>query len=67
MDPTKPTQATPLDLSTQDLLQLLRKNLAAMPDFERLEFFDELTEGYCKHCGRDDSKSFRGCQCWNDE
>ena len=57
----------PTPVGVQRLLAQIRVAISAMTDDQRLEFFSAVTEGYCRHCGRDDSDSPHGCQCWNDE
>jgi hypothetical protein len=37
--------------------------LPSLSDSERLEVFEQISAGYCKHCGCNNP----GCQCWNDE
>lgn len=53
--------------SSSDLFSLVREHLKTLSDDERMEFFADMEDGYCRHCGRDDSGSPMGCQCWNDE
>lgn len=36
--------------------------LNAMTEQERVDFWQELQDGYCKHCGTDDPR----CPCNND-
>ena len=54
-------------LDVERLLSDIRKELAMMTGEQRLAVFYSISDGYCSHCGRDDSKEPRGCQCWNDE
>ena len=51
----------------QDVVTIVRLHFEKLKDAERVKFMDDAFDGYCKHCGRDDSESLRGCQCWNDE
>lgn len=40
---------------------------ASLTDEQRLELWKDIQDGYCQHCGRDDTDTKFGCQCWNDE
>lgn len=48
---------------TKELIELM-ENLS--PD-ERLEVFSDIEDIYCQHCGWEQPKGSRPCQCWNDE
>ncbi len=50
-----------------NLVEDVRGELKSMSDAGRQWFFDSIIEGYCRHCGRDDSELSGGCQCENDE
>lgn len=43
----------------------IRFHLENMDEDERLDFFNEIREGYCHDCGREDPNN--NCHCWNDE
>jgi hypothetical protein len=50
-----------------DLVKDIREILKSTSDENRLEIFGNIMNGYCKHCGCDNSKYAMGCQCWNDD
>jgi hypothetical protein len=43
----------------------LRDGFNVLTNEQRLEIFEAVREGYCRHCGGEDPK--HRCQCWNDE
>jgi len=46
-----------------EIIYMVREFISELTDDQRLEFFGEITEGYCVHCGTNNPN----CQCWNDE
>jgi len=55
-----------VNTETETLVAVLRDRMQKMTDEERLALIDALAEGYCIHCGREETNG-RRCQCWNDE
>ena len=49
----------------KELVRLARVWLEKASNEQRLEMFSDMSQGYCKHCGR--LEGIRCCQCWNDE
>ena len=47
----------------EDLVNAFRQMQEEMNDEERIEFWDNLQEGYCKYCG----SKYLPCYCSNDE
>jgi hypothetical protein len=56
-----PTQFKALD--TNGLVLLVQSHLIALSVAQRVEFFTQLQDGYCRHCGINNPH----CQCENDE
>ncbi len=52
---------------TPSPLGLWKEEIRRMSDSDREKTFACLTDGFCIHCGRDESKLPRGCQCQNDD
>lgn len=40
-----------MDTETPTLIAVLRDRMTKMPDSERLELIEALSDGYCLHCG----------------
>lgn len=56
-----------MDVPLNRLIEQLRAQFATMTDEQRLEAINRVADGYCRHCGCDESKMPIGCQCNNDE
>lgn len=52
-----------LSNTREDLIKELRKLQESLTDEERLEFWEDLIQGYCKYCASNNPS----CQCWRDE
>lgn len=51
-----------MEIISTDLLAQVREHIKDMTNEQRIEFFYDIADGYCRHCGRDDSDSIRACQ-----
>jgi hypothetical protein len=47
-------------------LDLFRLSLIGLKPEERIEFFEAIMEGYCKHCGYETPEG-KECYCERDE
>lgn len=65
----KSEKGTDHEVGFSALLAAVRKQLEEFEkDEDRLEFMDDLTDGYCRHCGTfDHNMGLSCCQCQNDE
>lgn len=56
---------TPSQIKVQSAIDLLRAYQESLSDTERVEMWEEITEGYCPECGV--CTDGRQCHCTNDE
>lgn len=54
----------PLVANAVALIHIVEKG---MTDEQRIELWEKIREGYCKHCGRKLESESDYCHCWNDE
>ena len=56
-----------MSLSVESATHNVVAQLKVMTDEQREQLFSKLRELYCIHCGCEQPKVGRLCQCWNDE